>query len=94
MGARDVIGHEVDKRTQPGSVQSVEQGAKFGEALRRTHGVIGAKVEAILDRIRRTRAAFDQRGIIRGLADGRVVGASGLLQHAGQPNVGEAHLRE
>ena len=68
-----------------------KQFAKFRQSIRGLHCIIRAHVEAVANRIRRTRAAFQKRGIIRRRADLRVVRARRLSQHAGEPDVRETH---
>src|SRR5205807_9314744 len=66
----------------------------FLETLCRLLGVIRTNVEVILDRVRAAGHAFEQIGIVRRLADARVIGAGGLLQNAGKPNMSETHFAQ
>ena len=75
-------------------VQAIEQRLEFRQPLLGINRVIWGNVEVILDRIRAARDAFEQIGIVRRLADVGIVGARGLLQHAGQPDMREPELLE
>ena len=92
MAARDVVRHEVDDRAQARGVDAPEQRLEFREPPARLRGVVGAHVEAVPDRIRRTGDALHDGGFIRGQAG--VFRRGRLPQHAGEPEVGEAHVLE
>jgi hypothetical protein len=87
-----MIGHEIDDRLQPVSVEPLDQLLKF---LKSVHGicrVIRTDIEVILDRIRTAREPFQEIGVIRRLAKFRVIGRGRLLKNSGEPDMGESHL--
>ena len=86
-----MVGHKVDDRFHALCVNAVDQRLEFLFALRRIVGVVGRNIEVIADGIRAAGAPLEQVGVIRRLTHRRMVRGRGLLQHASQPKMREAH---
>ncbi len=85
-----MVGHEIDDHPQTVRVAAGDQFAEFIDAPRRIRRVIRADVEIIPDRIRAPCDAFQDIRRIR--RPPRIRGTTRLLDHPGEPEVGETHL--
>ncbi len=74
-------------------MDALKERAKFLDSLRGVGGVIGRDVEVIANRVGAAGDAFEEIGVVRGLADAGIISAGGLLQHAREPEVAAAHER-
>ena len=87
-----MVRHEVDDHLEPVCVAAPDQLLELCKPVSGVQRIVRADVEVVLDGIRAAGDAFQKIRIIRGPA--WIGGATRLLQHTGQPEVGEAHLFE
>ena len=94
IGARHMIRHEVQNDLHILPMAALHQLPKLVEALRRLSRIVRAHIEVVFDRVRTARLAFANVCVIRGLTDGAVIRASGLLEHAGEPYMRDTEIPE
>ena len=76
--------------TEAVRLAAVEQRAELVEALVRILRVVRADVEVVADRVRAAGDPLEDVRVVGGAL--RVGCAAGLFEHAGEPEVGEAHV--